>query len=305
MAGKFTKPAVTTVQDIFYQIYNFIVKSGQTVMEIVSQGGVPAIWNNSADVAIFANAAACVSGSYIVIGPTTANGGVKWQYKIVLVSTTGALTGQLAPDGGWTNASQFGAATVTNATQINDGSNPTTAPLVYIGCNTQSYNSGANTFSYFWTMIKDAGAADQFAYVGGYVPAYPASDTKPVCLLARDPVLTAGNNSVSTILTTSNNLNRAATEYAHSTTWNTNGYASMRPYDGATAAPGANIVNRDLAGNYLSQYLYLYTVSPAGMLGDFAAIMTTAQNGIANFQQNAAATYIKLGDLWVYYNEAL
>jgi hypothetical protein len=307
MGGKFLRQSITTCEQTMFELYDFIANSGQTVLRIVENTGVKALYKQGTGyVSSWASSSDCPDGSYMVIEPVSANGGVRWQLRLKndAADTTKAI---FAPDGTWSNGGAGPGSfsgVQTAETTINDGAAPGASSFLYCGCNTVSYDAGTRTYTYFWFMINDSGAANQMCYAGGFTPFNPDDDTKPACFLARNPDLNSSSGNFGRTTADSNALSRCASEYAHSTTWNTSGYARVGFSDNATSA-GATTTARNLGGEYIGLTLYLLSNSGGYWHGHFGDHMLAIDTGRTNYDTNVAATYIVLGDLFVYYDEAL
>ena len=307
MGGKFLKQAITTCEQTMFELYDFIANSGQTVLRIVENTGVKALYKQGTGyVSSWASVTDCPDSSFLVVEPVSANGGVRWQMKIKndAGNTTKCI---FAPDGTWTNGGAGPGSfsgVQTAETTINDADVPGASSFLYCGCNTVSYDAGTRTYTYFWFMISDSGAANQMCYAGGFTPYNPTDDTKPACFLAREPVLTNINFYFGRATTDANALCRCATEYAHSTTWNAAGYARVGFTDSSNS-PGVTTTLRNLGSEYVGLTLYLLSNSGGYWHGHFGDHMLAIDTGRTNYDTNVAATYLVLGDLFVYYNEAL
>lgn len=306
MAAKSRSYAITSAAEELYQWYYFIASSGQTALEIYSDGGTPAVYKSGTGyVSSFASAADCTSGSYFVFRPVSANGGVRWYVK-VKYDTGNTLKVTCSPDGTWSNGGAGPGSfsgVQTNETTVNDAAAPGAASSMQFHCATVSYNGGSNTYTYLWVNIRDTGDAtpQQWCYMGGYRPFNASADTKPFVFLARIPTVDTTNLGVGANVTTSNQLSRCATEYAHSTTFTTSGYCRIGLIDTPTA-PGATSLLRTFGGEYLGLPAYIFTNAGNYCLGDFYDQVMCVDQSKASYDTNTAATYIKLGHLWLAYD---
>lgn len=306
MASKFKKYSISSCEETLYRMYDFIVNSGQTALRLVNDtGSAVALWTQGTGwVSSWSSAADCPDGSYLVVEPVTALGGVRPQVKLTNAAAD-TLNALFAPRGGWTNAAaNFGASAVTSDTRWNDAAAPGAGSEVYCGTGTFAIN-GSNTGTYAWFNIKDTGSggADQFLYVGAYYPWDITYDTNPACFLARVPNVVGGTADLGRNSADGNNLNRTSVEVAQTTSWTAAGYARVGYYD-APNTPGTTCIWRDLQGYYppLPAYLWLRNSALMGHFGDHLRIINDT---LSDYDTDASATHIVLGQLWMHYDESL
>jgi hypothetical protein len=306
MASKFAKYSMTSCEEALYRLYTFVQSSGQTALRLVNDtGSAVALYSNGTGfVSSWSSSLSCPDGSYMVVEPVTAIGGVRWQAKITNAAFD-TLNALFAPRGGWTNAAQnFGASAVTSDTRWNDAAAPGAGSQVYCGTGTFAID-GSNTGTYVWFNIRDSGSAgaDQFLYVGGYYPWSVSYDTNPACFLTRVPTVSGsafdlGRNGADT-----NNLNRTSVEVAQTTSWTAAGYARVGFYD-APNTPGSTCIWRDLQSYYppLPAYLFLRNSACMGHFGDHLRIINDT---LSDYDTDTGSTRLVLGHLWMHYDESL
>ena len=306
MPSKFRTASTASTAETFFRLYDLVVNTtSQSIYRLVNDtGSAVALYNGSTFVSSFANAAACPAGSYLVMEPVTAIGGIRHQIRVNNVGTT-VNSVQFSSRGGWTNAgAAFGASSKTDATQFNDGAAPGAGSQVYVGMGTFAID-GSNTGTYFWANIRDSGSAnaDQFVYCGNYYPWSISYDVNPVCFLTRVPTVSGaafdlGRNSADT-----NNLNRTSVEVAQTTSWTAAGYARIGFYD-APNTPGSTCIWRDLQSYYppLPAYLWLRNSACMGHFGDHLRIINDT---LSDYDTDTGATRLVLGHLWMHYDETL
>jgi hypothetical protein len=310
MPSKFALVSTSTAETTVYELYNFLVNtSSQSIYRLVNDTGsaVALLKFGTGFVSSWASASDCPDGSYMVIEPVTAIGGIRHQIKITN-SAANVNSVQVSTRGGWTNAgAAFGASSATAATQFNDGSAPGVGSQLYMGCGTFAID-GSNTGTYFWANIRDTGSAncDQMFYAGNYYPWAIASDVNPVCLLARVPELDGGsNNEFGRSALDANTLSRCVVEYAQTTSLVSAGYARVGINDDPRA-PGAVCILRDLAGNYIPLPVYLFRNSTAlmGHFGDHLRAIDTTLNDY-DTDSGGTPTRIVFGHLSMYFDTTL
>lgn len=306
MATKSRKYTVSTCEDVLFQVYTFIVSSGQTAMRLVNDtGSAVALYSGGVGfVASWASSANCPDGSYLIVEPVTACGSARWQ--MYFVNASGNITqAGFAPRGGWTNAAtNFGGNPLIPDVQINDANAPGAGSQIYCGTGTFAID-GSNTGTYLWVNIRDSGSAtaDQFCYGGNYYPWDISYDTRPCCFLARVPTVDDAVLALGRSTADGNNLNRTSVEVAQTTSWASAGYARIGPAD-TPLTPGATCIWRDLQSYYppLPAYLYLRNSAIMGHFGDHLRIVNDT---LTDYDTDTGATRLVVGHLWLHYDETL
>ena len=310
MPSKFRKVSTTTCETTLFNLYTFILTtSAQSVYRFVNDTGTAiALFKFGTGFrSSWASASDCPDGSYMVIEPVTALGGIRHQIKITN-SAFDTLTVQVSTRGGWTNAgAAFGASSKTDAIQGNDANAPGAGSEVFMGVSTFAID-GSNTGSYFWMNIKDTGSAgpDQYFYAGNYYPWSITYDVNPMCLLARVPNVLAGSLDLGRNTADGNNLCRTSVEVGQTTALSAAGYARIGLSD-AVNTPGGTCILRDLQSYYppLPAYLFLRNSALMGHFGDHLRIINDTLTDYDTGTTAAPATRLVLGNLWVHYDETL
>lgn len=311
MGAKYRSYSVTTSADVLYQIYNFIANSGQNCLQIVQDTGVPALYKQGTGyVASWASSADSPSGSYLVVEPVTAYpGGGKWQAYITL--STNTLRIQVSMNGQWSNGGAGpgafgGSAKKTPLTDWNDTAAPGGGAMLYVGAsNTETYNGGANVYTYLYAALNEPGGVadlDQMFYTGGYIPFDAAADTKPFVFLSRTPDLESNTASFGKNTSDANCLNRTQVEYAQTTDLAAAGYCRVGLLGGTPAA----LSNcRDYNSKYPGLPLYVFTQTNF-CLGYFgSATMLAIDTAKVNLDTNSTPSYIVFNDVLFKFDTAL
>lgn len=308
MASKFAKYGVATCEDMLYQMYYFVVSSGQTAVRLVNDtGSAVALYKGGVGfVSSWASATDCPDGSYMVAETVTAVNGYRWQWKLTNIATN-VLETQFAPRGGWTNAGAAFPSTASNLVQWNDGAAPGVGSQIYCGTGTFAI-SGSVTGTYLWFSIRDTASstADQMIYGGHYYPFDIASDINPCCVLVGIPRCSNDNYAWGRNATDGTNNNRTSVEFAQSTSWNAAGYARVG-YSDVTGSPGSTCIWRDLTGSYppLPAYLWLGNTALMGHFGDHIRVIPDSLNDWDTGTTADPGSRIVMGHMWVHYDESL
>lgn len=310
MASKFRKVSTVSAEQTLFRIYDFVVNtSSQSIYRLVNDtGSAVALFKfGTGFVSSWASASDCPDGSYLVIEPVTALGGIRHQLKITnAASDTNSI--QLSSRGGWTNGgAAFGSSSATDATRFNDAAAPGAGSEIYMGIGTFAID-GSNTGTYFWANIKDSASAnaDQFCYAGNYTPWDITTDVNPICLLARVPTVEGATVDVGRNSADANCLNRTSVEFAQTTSLSAAGYARIGPHD-VPNIPGATCIWRDKNSKYppLPCYLWTRNSSLDGEFGDHLRVITGTLNDYDTGTTANPNTRIVIGHLWLHYDESL
>lgn len=311
MASKFRVVSTATCEDTMFALYTFIVTtSSQGIYRLVNDTGaaVALLKFGTGFVSSWSSASDCPDGSYMVIEPVTALGGIRHQIKITN-SAANVNSIQVSTRGGWTNAgAAFGSSSKTDAVTFNDGAAPGASSTIYMGIGTFAID-GSNTGLYFWCNIKDTGSAtaDQFFYAGNYYPWSISYDVNPICLLTRIPTVVSVTLDLGRSTADANNLCRTSVEVAQTTSLSAAGYARIGLHDGTGATPGATCILRDLQSYYppLPAYLFLRNSAIMGHFGDHLRIISDGLTDYDTGTTAAPATRLVIGHLWLHYDETL
>ena len=234
---------IDSVEKVMLELYRFVKEPAKDagIVRFVGNTHTGSVWDGAAFASDADNPLTGSStgagwfgtGSYIVVEPVDRYPGMddnysgsRWSAKFLMVPGTDDLLVQLATIGHWNHSTgKFTNDTPkTNEERWNDGGNPSGNGALYISaCNSDTYNNGDANYSYIRLLIGEMNNSEsniflEAAYVGGYIPADATNNTKPVCMLVRDP---EGTTSNSTWAATSNNKayvhNRCNNENDHST----------------------------------------------------------------------------------------
>ena len=307
--AKFRKYSTATCEQTMFNMYSFIVSSGQTDLRLVNDtGSAVALYKGGGTgfVSSWASASDCPDGSYMVIEPVTACNSLRWQLK-VLNAAADQNQVQLSPRGGWTNAAaNFGASATTDSNWLNDGAAPPGGSQVYCGTDTFAID-GSTTGTYVWFHIRDTAVsqADQMGYFGHYFPWNVANDVNPVCFAVGTPRVADVAYFYGRNTGAADNQNRVGVEYAQTTSLVSAGYARLGFTD-VPNDPGTTCILRDASGYYPPLPCYLWKRNTA-IMGHFADHLRIIDGTLNDYDVDDATTptHICIGHLWLHYDESL
>jgi hypothetical protein len=276
---------------------------GNAVIRIVNDGVDDAIMTGGVLGATPSAATDFKTDDFVCIEPVEEYpGGGRWQ--CLLVRKVSSIDYILAPDGGWDSVA-YGAPASGNNYGFGSGVNPdpviTTPSVPVMGnftstygslrmtsCNRDTYNGGADFYTYFRFLEKQAGIdplLDGFR-VGGYAPSDVTNDTKPVCALAGIAAMNSGSagHYWSTYLVgDSDNDNRSPLEYAHTTQLASAGYCQVQ-------GDGMMLYGADRSNQIVSAAPVLVSLDDSKFLGlfgvyDMRMIDGALPDGLADYPQ--------------------
>lgn len=197
------EPSSTDIEEKWlWGLFDFIQNSGQTLFQLVDDTGTePALYDGAVADFIdpstvsaytdWPNVGASSNGSYMVIEPVAAcyPGGGKWQAKLSVVS--GDLYSDVAHHGeGWTNAAQdFGASLNTGNVRFSPTFAAAPHQFYHSASDLETYNGGADTSLYLRSFHRSGNTSSAGLYIGGYIPADPTEDTRPLLVLNGIPYM--------------------------------------------------------------------------------------------------------------------
>jgi len=316
MAEKHVKVTITTATWQFFlqKLWDFIENSQSGILQFVQEGGDYAVksggsfWNGSDDLSSGFGS----DNDYIVVEPVTAYpGGDKWQAKIKAIDFDDKAVADSSLEVSWlggydTSANDFPAGNQTSGelTHIPSYHAMATTDSWYFSCsNSDTYtsDSGTQTYTYLRVAHFDTSAAEngKFAafYVGGYIPAEPNADTKPVCVFTRlmqsgDGNTFWGDRSSTTSLAPGN--------YAHNTS---GGNVGASIPDWVIDYYHFNPLSR--SGNWINTPLYILDENNTTTLGAFGKFSQLwGDYDRTDGAADGSAKYMVSGDIMFRWNTA-
>jgi len=230
--------------------------------------------------------------SYIVLESVDQYpGGGRWQCKVTLDTNGYDMYAQMSVIESWdagvgisygnadfdSTVSPITANTSSIGSQWNDSNAPNAnAQWMFSTANMDTYNNGANSYSYFMWHIYEPTATEESkflesGYVGGYIPVDVISDTRPACLLLRVPDArdystrwgddTTGNRT-NCRGSTSPDYDQAEKDLENA------GYACIQNhYAGLGVSSG--VYMKDINGQWVNTPIYLISINAAAIKGHF------------------------------------
>lgn len=303
----------TSLGELMWGVYQFLVNPSQTVMQVVNDG-TPAVFNGTGYVTPTGAADFAATGSFIVCEPTFANpsGLRRWQVKMTRTAAI-TLSSEGSPNGGFsTGTSTFGSQPTTGNLQWMGGTlgtSPAAGDTLYLSSDdSDTYDGGTKKYGWFRGLFRDLslglGIVQDGFYYGGYIPFDVANDTDPFILLGQKPWIGGGGSAVADYtswgnLANTNSICRTPVE-------NGLAIASMvsAGYAGLSANRLANVSNMSKTRNstQVEMQVFIHTVN-SQCLGYFGEnTMVAVADDITNWSMNTGATRLKVnsfGHSWV------